>query len=288
MNLVFSLLFIFKILNIQCILYDSDLQTTLNQENNSENTGTDSSTVDDVEQIYTLDDSDVVDNSDNVEENIAEVSSEGGAVNTTKNRLVCNMTDDVSDETVMLVNGSEYQSLIFEEFNSSVSNRSQSAVCSITMFFASWCQFSAEAAPHYNALARVFPRLRLYAVDSSEYHSLNTQFGVMAVPSIFVFHNSRPLYKYNYTEYSLENLSQFVTLLTGIDAVNGTEVLEQDYVGPVPSVPVVGRNYYLLLATIFTLVCITWELSTSRVMARVVDSLRNNWREAEIQHQHQD
>ena len=74
----------------------------------------------------------------------------------------------------------------------------------------------------------------------------------------------------------------------GIDAVNGTEVLEQDYVGPVPSVPVVGRNYYLLLATIFTLVCITWELSTSRVMARVVDSLRNNWREAEIQHQHQD
>ena len=143
MNLVFSLLFIFKILNIQCILYDSDLQTTLNQENNSsENTGTDSSTVDDVEQIYTLDDSDVVDNSDNVEENIAEVSSEGGAVNTTKNRLVCNMTDDVSDETVMLVNGSEYQSLIFEEFNSSVSNRSQSAVCSITMFFASWCQVS--------------------------------------------------------------------------------------------------------------------------------------------------
>ena len=52
--------------------------------------------------------------------------------------------------------------------------------------------------------------MRLYAVDSSLHHSLNTQYGVMAVPSILVFHNSRPLYKYNYTEYSLAGFTQFV------------------------------------------------------------------------------
>ena len=138
--------------------------------------------------------------------------------NSSRTKLSCNNTEalNVTVHSVLMVNATQYQSYLFDEHNSSVSNRSQSATCSITMFYAPWCQFSAEAAPHYNALARVFPQLRLYAVDSSEHHSLNTQFGVMAVPSIFVFHNSRPLYKYNFTEYNLESFTQFVSLLTGI------------------------------------------------------------------------
>ena len=70
-----------------------------------------------------------------------------------------------------------------------------------------------KARPRSLTNVNMFPRL--YAVDSSEHHSLNTQYGVMAVPSIFVFHNSRPLYKYNYTEYNLSSFTQFVSLLTG-------------------------------------------------------------------------
>ena len=60
---------------------------------------------------------------------------------------------------------------------------------------------------------------RLYAVDSGEHHSLNTQFGVMAVPSIFVFHNGRPLYKYNYSEYNLASFTQTFSVLTGLSRV---------------------------------------------------------------------
>ena len=153
--------------------------------------------------------------------------------NSTKTRLACNNTEPVNGSSphVFLVNATQYQAYLHEEHNVSVANRSQPGTCSITMFFAPWCEFSAGAAPHYNALARVFPQLRsnfndcknqnliifyrLYAVDSSEHHSLNTQYGVMAVPSIFVFHNSRPLYKYNYTEYNLSSFTQFVSLLTG-------------------------------------------------------------------------
>ena len=104
-------------------------------------------------------------------------------------------------------------------------------VCSLTLFFASWCDFSARAAPHYNALARVFPQIKMYAVDSSLHHNLNTQFGVMAVPTLLVFHNSRPLYKYNYTEYNLESFMQFVTLLTGMEPVNITEPSVEDFQG---------------------------------------------------------
>ena len=114
-------------------------------------------------------DSDIVDNIDSGVE-IEGMKANNGSTevtnSTSKNRLVCNITEPISQSSdhpsVILFNGSTYQSHIFEEFNSSVANRSQPAICSITMFFASWCQFSAEAAPHYNALARVFPQIRYF------------------------------------------------------------------------------------------------------------------------------
>jgi len=227
------------------------------------------------------------------EENVTvsgNLTTEEAADNSTKTRLACNNTEplNVTVPLVLMVNATQYQAYLVEEHNSSVANRSQLATCSVTMFYAPWCQFSAEAAPHYNALARVFPQLRLYAVDSSEHYSLNTQYGVMAVPSIFVFHNSRPLYKYNFTEYNLASFTQFVTLLTGLEPENITEVSEDDYHGPVPCVPRQTTNYYLLLAFIFTLLCGLWHVSNSHCTRWLLDTVRNLWREAEIQHEHED
>jgi len=248
-----------------------------------------------------------------VESKVIEKASENGAVvsidievnatsegtvdsevmdNSTKTRLVCNNSlpsDDLEENyipKVHLLNGSFYQISLANEFNSSVSNRSQAATCSLTLFFASWCDFSASAAPHFNALARVFPQLKLYAVDSSMHHSLNTQYGVMAVPTLLVFHNSRPLYKYNYTEYSLASFTTFVSLLTGLDPQNVTEPSVEDWEGPVPSIAVKSHNYYLLLAFLFTLLCGLREFSKSPLAGQLVDTLRNAWREAEIQHEH--
>jgi len=232
----------------------------------------------------------------NVEENnsTSMIVKEGPVDNSTKTRLACNnsISVDIEDSsvasTVQLLNGSFYQISLAEEFNSSVTNRSQPATCSLTLFFASWCDFSAAAAPHYNALARVFPQIKMYAVDSSLYHSLNTQYGVMAVPTLLVFHNSRPLYKYNYTEYTLASFTQFVSLLTGLEPQNITEPDILDWEGPVPSKSVKSHNYILLVAFLFTLLCALKELSKSPLAGQLIDTLRNAWREAEIQHEHTD
>jgi len=251
------------------------------------------------------------DTAEGVESEVSEVSEDGGSVvtieievnatteasvggeavdNSTKTRLVCNnsLSSDLAEtiSTVHLLNGSHYQLSLAEEFNSSISNRSQAATCSLTLFFASWCDFSATAAPHYNALARVFPQLKMYAVDSSMHHSLNTQYGVMAVPTLLVFHNSRPLYKYNFTEYSLASFTTFVSLLTGLEPQNVTEPSTEDWEGPVPSVAIKPHNYYLLLALLFTLLCGLREFSKSPLAGQLLDTVRNAWVEAEIQHEH--
>ena len=117
---------------------DDDEDSDINDANSEEDTSTDPSKVSD----------------ESVKEEMTD--------NTTKTRLSCNNTEPVNGSSphVLLVNATQYQAYLQEEHNVSVANRSQPGTCSITMFFAPWCEFSAGAAPHYNALARVFPQLR--------------------------------------------------------------------------------------------------------------------------------
>ena len=100
----------------------------------------------------------------NISGNETSESSVTDSENSTRaNKVSCscnNTLEDSPEPRVQLVNGTTYQSLIFGEHNTSITNRSQPATCSVTLFYAPWCDFSAAAAPHYNALARVFPQLR--------------------------------------------------------------------------------------------------------------------------------
>ncbi len=49
-----------------------------------------------------------------------------------------------------------------------------------------------------------------------------------------------------------------------------------------------GFNYNLLLAALFILGCGLVDLSRTSVCRGLVDTLRNAWREAEIQHEHEE
>ena len=89
-----------------------------------------------------------------------------------------------------------------------MTNRTTPAQCSLAFFYASWCPFSARAAPHFNGLARHFPDMKMYAIDTSDFHTMNTQFGIMALPTLILFHNSKAVAKYNQSEFELENFAK--------------------------------------------------------------------------------
>ena len=74
----------------------------------------------------------------------------------------------------------------------------------------------------------------------------------------------------------------------GLEPANVTDMIEVDYIGPVPTVAVETTNYYLLLAWMFTLMCGVWHVSTSQWLHWLLDIVRNAWREAEIQHEHEE
>ena len=70
--------------------------------------------------------------------------------------------------------------------------------------------------------------------------------------------------------------------------MNVTEPTAEDMSGPVPSVAVITTNYYLMLAWVFTLATASWHVSKSQWLTWALESVRNAWREAEIQHEHED
>ncbi|XP_077999746.1 thioredoxin domain-containing protein 15-like [Glandiceps talaboti] len=123
--------------------------------------------------------------------------------------------------------------------------------CSIVLFYAPWCRFSANVAPHVNALGRAYPTLHVLAIDAIEFSSLNARFGTVAVPNLLLFHNGKPVARFNQSERTFEHFKAFIKNHTGIEGDPTVEVSDMDYIGPLPSKPIEEPDYFLWFSTIF-------------------------------------
>ncbi|XP_041657561.1 thioredoxin domain-containing protein 15 [Cheilinus undulatus] len=126
-----------------------------------------------------------------------------------------------------------------------------STECSVVLFFTAWCQFSANLAPHFNALPRVFPSMHFLALDASQHSSLSTRFGTVAVPNILLFQGAKPMARFNHTDRTLETLTSFITNQTGFEAGPDRIVMDADRLGPLPSVPVKSIDWLLVFSVLF-------------------------------------
>ena len=198
-----------------------------------------------------------------------------------------NLDDPVQ---VRVLNGTSFLSLI-NYHNAGHMNRSTPGDCFLTLFYSSICPFSTNlAATPFNALARIFPDVQLFAIDSRGQGGLSTlsHYGVMALPTIFIFHNHRPMYKFNGSNYDLKSFTHFVSQFTGMEPVEPVEIMDDDREGPVPTKVKVVYDVYLYLAWGFTILVAVVGFVKSSLCDKIYETILNTWREAEIQRQHQD
>lgn len=161
-----------------------------------------------------------------------------------------NVTAEGHENRVKLVNGSYLTRTLSE---------SQPNECFLVMFYVPWCPFSARLAPIYNALPRAFSNLSVFAFDVSKSIGYNTKFGTSAVPMVLLFQNKNVHAKFNYTDKNLTEFIDFVAAKTGFkpDNVEGVSVEDEDFEGPVPTVPLKQFDYFLLISWLFLLfVCV--------------------------------
>lgn len=161
-----------------------------------------------------------------------------------------------------------------------------SGECALVMFYSPWCPFSVKAAPHFNALPRLFPHFSFYALDVISHTSMNMRYGLVAIPTLLLFHNGKAIVKFNESEPTLEKLVIFIEKYTGIKAQGNMSLLPEDQIGPISSIQALRTDYLLIISWLFTIICFCWWFSKSTLCHRIVESVRNTWREAEAQHDH--
>lgn len=170
--------------------------------------------------------------------------------------------------------------------------RTQAGNCVVMLFYTKTCIHSAMVAPHYNALARHFPDLKIAAIDAFNFHSLNTEFGIVGLPTIMFFHQGRPLVKFNDTEVTLETLVKFVTKHSGVEpalvnlksSINVPHYTSGDFKGPLSNKVEKRTDYWLYVAWIFIILCGCYYFSKSAFYVQIIETIKLIWRESEAHH----
>ncbi|XP_018323843.1 thioredoxin domain-containing protein 15 [Agrilus planipennis] len=191
----------------------------------------------------------------------------------------------MGNSVVEIVNDTELIRILTS--NPNVTSKETPATCVVVLFYSKFCPFSSMAAPHFNALPRAFPDIKMVAVNAMIYHLFNTQNGIIGVPSIVLFHNGRPITKYNESEYTLASFSRFITKHTGMVPKEDVSVTDEDFEGPVSSIPEQKTDIFLVLSWIFIIICGTYFFTRSKYWKWIVETAQNTWMESEAQAQHE-
>jgi len=185
---------------------------------------------------------------------------------------------------VHLINASAFVSLAQRERPAQTGPAEQAEKenpwCMVANFYAPYCPFCARLAPYYNALPRVFPRLYVIAVDATDYSKLNSRYGITGTPTVILWHNGKAVARFDDSDYTLKGLTDFLQQWTDLEPARGVDVADEDLLGPLPSQPVVGRDYYLIISWLFILFCAGYYALRSAPATRLWEAIRTNFREA--------
>lgn len=221
----------------------------------------------------------------------ANVTAENKTQTANETRKLVKCTEVIFDPdseiqpTVEIINGSHLAKLL--QIKPDITSRDMEADCVLVLFYARACPFSAHAAPHFNALARSYPSVKMVALDALKYHGINAQYGIVGVPTLKMFHNGRPVGKFNGTEYNIQSFSKFVHAITGQYPL-GLLVTSKDFQGPVSSVVEKDTDFFLVLSWLFIIVCSLYYFMRSKWWTMMIEAVQTNWRESEAQHEHND
>ncbi|XP_015795012.1 thioredoxin domain-containing protein 15 [Tetranychus urticae] len=210
---------------------------------------------------------------------INKTSANSTANDTKVECTLVNMTDsEVSG--VEIVNAKRFLELVTPKGNEST--------CVLALFYYPWCAFSAKSSRDFNAIGKLFPQLNVIALNAYLHNSINMRFGLVGIPTVLFFHNGKIVAKYNSTESSLLSMVSFIYRLTGLEPDLTVNLTEDDWTSPLPTIPQVTIDYVLILSSVFLLFTVCYLIGRSSIFAKIIESIRNTWREAEAQHQHLD
>ncbi|EDV37203.1 uncharacterized protein Dana_GF11547 [Drosophila ananassae] len=145
----------------------------------------------------------------------------------------------------------------------------------------------ARVAPIMNLLPHLFPTLPIAYIDAYEFSRFNAEFGIVSLPTLMIFHQGRPLIKYDpsWADSEKRSFGRFIMRHTNVKTVDpqsiSPHIINRTRSEPLPNVPVVHTDYYLGLAWVFILACLANYLRQTVFWKQLVEMVQRNWRESE-------
>lgn len=157
--------------------------------------------------------------------------------------------------------------------------------CVVMLFYTKFCPGCQALIPHYNSLARNFPDIKVAALDAFEHPGLNTDFGIIGLPTLMLFHNGRIVQKFNISQPA--TVTNFVTFLmnhTNLKPNSSNVVVTSEDFSPTSPLKITMLEEkfdgYLWLSWIFIIICSVYYFAKSRTFRQIVEMINRTWRES--------
>jgi hypothetical protein len=123
------------------------------------------------------------------------------------------------------------------------------------------------------------------ALDALENPALNTDFGIIGLPSIIIFHQGRMIHKFNTTKHAtVTNLISFITTHTNLKPATAKVVVTSDDFSQTSPLRVTMQEEtfdgYLVLSWLFIIVCAVYYFTKSQTFHQIVEMINRTWRES--------
>ncbi|XP_017010125.2 thioredoxin domain-containing protein 15 [Drosophila takahashii] len=165
--------------------------------------------------------------------------------------------------------------------------RHEPGSCVVVHFCTASSLECARVAPMMNLLPHFFPTLPIAYVDAYEFGRFNAEFGIVSLPTLMIFHQGRPLIKYDpsWSDSEKRSFARFIMRHTNVKTVDPQaihpDVFNRTRREPLSNVPIVQTDYYLVLAWAFILACLANYLRQTVFWKQLVEMVQRNWRESE-------
>lgn len=195
-------------------------------------------------------------------------------------KVKCLPSNDTTNGTLIVIDSLKEVAQLLGPLGN-LTKRTQPGICTLILFHTKSCVSSSLAAPHMNALPKYFPDIQMGAIDSFRFHSVNTDFGIIALPTLMLFHRGRPVVKFNESLFSVNNFVKFIGRHTDIEPITSKIfVTSDDFRGPLSNKVEKETDHCLWLAWIFIALVICYHFARSKYFAQIIEVIKRNWRES--------
>lgn len=147
--------------------------------------------------------------------------------------------------------------------------------CVLVYFYTTSCVACRMMALSINALPYAFKSLPVAAIDAYKFSSFNTEYGIVGLPTLLLFHQGRPVVR----KRTKVNFKTFIIRHTGLTP---SELPENFNI----TLPLDGEpqtDYILVLAWLFIIICGAYYFTKLTIYTEIIEMIKRNWRESEAQ-----